>query len=126
MIFGCGIKTVVETLPDFRVAGEATGVAGLLRILVHTPADMVVIGVNPPDNRDDIDAVCLLREMYPHIKILAAANEDTACAVQSMMEAGINGYIGKRQAGAAELEKAIRIVAAGGEYIGTIDNTNVQ
>jgi DNA-binding NarL/FixJ family response regulator len=124
VIFGFGIKTVVKTFPDFQVVGEATGVAGLLRILIRMPADIVLIGINVPDNKDDIDTACLLREMYPHVKILAVASEDTAPVVEAMRKAGINGYIGKRQADAAELEKAIRIVAAGGEYFGTIESSH--
>jgi len=46
--------------------------------------------------------------------------------VQSLMNAGINGYIGKRQADRVELEKAIRKVAAGGEYIGRVDSSIIN
>jgi len=38
------------------------------------------------------------------------------------MKAGINGYIGKRQANRAELEKAIRTVAAGEQYTGKVEH----
>ena len=55
------------------------------------------------------------------MKIFAIANEDTRPIVQSMMKAGINGFIGKRQAKANEFENVIRQVVQGKKYIGRVD-----
>jgi DNA-binding NarL/FixJ family response regulator len=124
--FRLGIRFTFEGNPYIRIVGEANNGADFFKLLARTGADVALVGVNNPDDRSCVDTVCRLRLNYPDLKILAVANEDTAQVVQSMMKAGINGYIGKRQADSAELEKAIRTVAAGGQYIGRIDSNLKQ
>jgi len=121
-----GVKNALENNPDIRVAGEADYKTALFDVLAHTAADVVLLGINIPDDASCIDVTHLIRHNYPDTKILAVANEDTSKTVQSLMDAGINGYIGKRQADRVELEKAIRKVAAGGKYIGRIDSNMIN
>ena len=125
--FRFGMKNALEDKHDIRVTGEAYYERALFDVLAHTAADIVLLGINIPDDSSSIDIAHHIRHNYPDAKILAVANEDTSKTVQSLMDAGINGYIGKRQADCVELEKAIRTVAAGGEYIGKIDtNTHLR
>ena len=124
--FRYGIKNALEDNPDIRVAGEADYETALFDVLAHTVADVVLLGINIPDDSSCIDVAHHIRHNYPAAKILAVANEDTYTAVQSLMDAGINGYIGKRQADRFELEKAIRKVAAGGKYIGKIESNKMN
>ena len=123
ILFRLGVKTAFKGNPDIRVAGEANGGAGLFRVLSHRCADVVLLGVNQSNHTECVNVARRLRNDYPNMKILAMASEDTGKSVQSMMKAGINGYIGKRQAGRDELAKAIRKVAAGEEYIGKIETS---
>ena len=124
--FRFGVKNALEDNPSIRVAGEADYKTALYDLLAHTAADVVLLGINIPDDSSCIEVVHHIRYNYPNAKILALANENTTKAVHSLMDAGINGYIGKRQANRIELEKAIRKVAAGGEYIGRIDSNNAN
>ena len=117
-----GLKYHFESNPDFRIAGDARTSADFFRLLDDTPANMALIGVNLPDRNNCSDVVRRLRKTYPAIKIFAIVSEDTRPIVQSMMKAGINGYIGKRQAIPDEFENAIRKIAAGEQYIGRIDS----
>ena len=126
IFFRIGIKTAFKGNPAMYITGEASNDAALSGLLAGTPADVVLLGVNRPDDTAYLDVTRYIRCHYPVVKILAVANEDTARIVQSMMEAGINGFIGKRQADRVELEKAIRRVAAGEEYIGRIDSNHCQ
>ena len=125
-IFRFGVKNAFEDNPDIRVTGEAGYETALFDVLSHTAADVVLLGINMPDDSSCVDVAHHIRHLYPAAKILAVANEDTSAAVQSLMDVGINGYIGKRQADRFELEKAIRKVAAGGEYIGKIDSNMIN
>ena len=120
--FRLGIKNALEDKPDISVVGEAGYETALFELLAHTAVDVVLLGINVLDDSFCIDVVHHIRYNYPYAKILTIANEDTSKTVQSLMDAGINGYIGKRQADRFELEKAVRKVAAGGEYIGRIDS----
>jgi len=123
--FRFGVKQAFESNPDICVAGEAGYDAALFENLARTAADVVLLSVNIPDDSSCIVVARHIRHDYPAIKILVLANEDTDQTVQSLMDNGINGYIGKRQADRVELEKAIRKVAAGGEYIGKIDSNTL-
>ena len=114
--FRIGVKTVFKDNTDIRIMGEASSDKGFIRLLDYTRADVALMAVNTPYDKWCVDVVYFIRKKHPHLKILAIANENTERVVQSMIEAGINGYIGKRQTNREELEKAIRTVAAGGEY----------
>ena len=120
--FRLGVKSLFQDNPDIRITGEASNGEDFISLLDCTLADVALMSVNKPYDDRSMDFVYILRKKRPDMKILVLANEGSAQTVQSMMAAGINGYIGKRQAKSAELEKAIRMVAAGGEYIGRISS----
>jgi len=120
--FRFGVKNAFEDNPNIRVAGEAGYEKMLFDVLAHTAVDVVLLGINISDDSSCMEVAHHILHNYPEAKILAVANEDTSQTVHSLMDAGINGYIGKRQADRVELERAIRKVAAGGEYIGRIDS----
>ena len=124
LFFRLGIKEVFKGKPDICVAGDANINAALLGLLAYTPTDVVLIGVDTPNDTIYVNVTHHIRRNYPQIKILAIANEGTAHIVQSMIKAGINGFIGKRQANRYELEIATRKIAGGGQYIGKIDSNN--
>ena len=123
-LYRLGVKYVFDHSPDIILAGEANCDAELFQILAGTSADIVLVGVNLFDDIAYTDITRRIRHDFPTVKILAIANEDTAEIVQSMTEAGIHGYIGKRQASKHELTKAVQMVAEGREYAGKID-TNI-
>ncbi|MCL2072612.1 MAG: response regulator transcription factor [Marinilabiliaceae bacterium] len=119
-LFRLGVISAFKGNPDISVAGDAKGGADLFKFLDRRPADVALLGINQSNHSECIEVARRLRNDYPNMKILAVAGEDTGNSVQSLMNAGINGYIGKRQAGRHELTKAIQKVAEGGEYIGEI------
>ena len=121
-LFCDGVKLTFKNNPDIRVTGEAANVQDFFRLLAAcTPVNFVLMGVNYPGEHRCVDVTKHIRHEYPTVKILAVANRGTAGMIQSMMKTGINGYIGRRQTNRKELEKAIRKVAEGGEYIGKIE-----
>ena len=116
-LFRTGVKYAFEGNPDIHVADDKCKDAAFFGILDRTPADVVLLGVNKPDDPDYVTIARQIRCDFPAVKILAVADEGTECIVQSLMKTGISGCIGKRQASRDELEKAIRKVAAGGKYM---------
>ena len=121
--FRFGVRIALAGHSDIRVTGEAAHEKALFDLLAHTAADVILLGINIPDDSSSMEIAHHILHNYPEAKILAVANEDTSQTVRSLMDAGINGYIGKRQANPVELEKAIRKVIAGGKYIGRIDSS---
>ena len=119
--FRIGIRNAFEGNPDIHVAADKCKDAAFFGLLERTPADVVLLGVNSPDDTDCLTIARQIRRDFPAIKILAVADQNTIRMVQALLKAGINGYIGARQANRDELEKAIRKVVAGERYIGSID-----
>jgi len=111
--------------PDICVTGEATNRKDFVRLLVDYPADVVLMDVNSPEDRSRVEVVCRIRRDFPALKILVVAGEGTTKMVRLMRKAGINGYIGREQTTRKELQKAIRKVAAGEQYIGRVQKNAV-
>ena len=116
-----GVTIYCKDYPDINAVGEAGDGDTLFRFLSAAPVDMVLLGVNPSKAMDCLHIARRLRRDYPTIKILALANENTAETVNSMMQAGIDGFIGKRQADKVELLAAIQKVVSGEGYVGRIE-----
>ena len=119
-LFHLGIKVALKG-DNIYIAGNASDVATLFPLLTGTPAEVILLGVNPCDDNISVDVARRIRHDYPMLKILAFADEGTEKTIRLMMEDGINGFIGKWQANCYELGKAIQKVASGEEYIGKIN-----
>jgi len=118
LLFRMSLQAAIETHhPDIVVCGEAGSGEELFHTLADTPADVVLLDVNLPDMRGD-DIARRLRSDYPSVKILAVSGDNTAETIAAMLEAGIDGFVGKLRANTSELVQAIRTVAGGIEYFG--------
>ena len=117
-LFRMGMKTIFESRhPDIQVAGEADCGKELFAVLNSTPADLILLDINLPDMSGAAIARRLHQD-YPTVKILAVSAENTAETIESMLEAGIDGFIGKQTGDADELAAAIRTIMDGLEYFG--------
>ena len=117
-LFRIGIKAALHAgHPDIHFVGEAEYGKDLFGMLSSTPADVVLLDINLPDI-GGAEIARRLRSDYPALKILAVSAENTAETIESMLEAGINGFISKQKGDTDELAKAIRTVADGVEYYG--------
>ena len=117
-LFRNGLKaSLKDSYPDICVAGEADSGAALFRLSALSTADLVLLDINLPDI-NGVEIARRLRRDYPAVKILAVSAENTAETVKSMLEAGIEGFISKRQGDVDELVEAIRTVMSGLEYFG--------
>ena len=117
-LFRLGLKaTFKDRYTDICVSGEADCGEALFRLLTTTTADIVLLDINLPDI-NGVEIARRLRCDYPALKILAISAENTAETVKAMLEAGIDGFISKRQSDAHELAEAIRTIMSGLEYFG--------
>jgi DNA-binding NarL/FixJ family response regulator len=103
--------------PDIVITGEADCGKALFAMLPATPVDVVLLDINLPD-MGGADIARRLRRDYPNIKILAVSGENASATVQSMLEAGIDGFVSKQKSNINELVEAIRTVMNGLEYFG--------
>jgi DNA-binding NarL/FixJ family response regulator len=107
MLGDAGEIEVVATASNGREAVEL--------IAQHPELDLIVLDVSMPD-MDGIDALREVRRSGNLVPALMLTQELTGGAITRAMKAGAAGYVLKT-AGRDEFLSAIRLVAAGDEYI---------
>jgi DNA-binding NarL/FixJ family response regulator len=110
-----GLKRIVGDLPDMKLAGEAADGTEVLRAVRELDFDVLVMDLSMP-GRSGMELIKLVKAEKPKLRILVLSmHQETQYAVRSI-KSGASGYLTKESA-PAQLEQAIRKIAAGGAYI---------
>lgn len=112
-----GIQALLADVADLQVVGQARNGQELLDQLPTTPADVVLMDLNMP-GLSGFEAIPLLREQFPEVRILILSMLDHEKYVHQALEAGALGYILKN-ASKEEIIHAIRTVASGRPFLCT-------
>ena len=111
-LFRKGMRTLLESLPDFMVVGEAaTGREAVERALILQP-DVVLMDLQMPDG-GGLAATRELRKSSPNIRILVVTLFEDDESIFTALRAGARGYILK-DVDEEEMVRAIKAVAGGG------------
>jgi DNA-binding NarL/FixJ family response regulator len=103
--------------PDLCVVGEAETGAELFALLHHVTPDIILLDIKLPD-MSGVDIARRLKSERPDVKILAISYENDLQTVQAMLDAGIEGFISKRQGVLNTFHKAVQTIMEGAEYFG--------
>jgi DNA-binding NarL/FixJ family response regulator len=106
-----GFRMVLSAQPDMDVVGEAGDGAQALRLLVGTPADVVVMDIRMPI-MDGVEATRRLCTGEGGPKVLVLTTFDTDEDAFAALQAGASGFLLKNVP-PEELLAAIRVVASG-------------
>ncbi len=106
-----GLALLLGLLPDVEVAGAAADGDEALELAARLRPDVVLMDLRMP-RRDGIEATRLLRERDPEIAVIALTTYADDRSVIEALQAGARGYLTK-DAGAAEIEQALRQVRSG-------------
>lgn len=110
-----GLKRLVGDVADFEVAGEAADGTEVMRIVRATDFDVLVLDLSMP-GRSGMELIKLVKAEKPRLRILVLSmHQEMQYAVRAI-KSGASGYLTKESA-PAQLEQAIRKIAAGGAYI---------
>lgn len=107
-LFRKGMISILQQVPDFEVAMEATNGQEFLDKLPNQPIDVVLMDLQMPV-LDGINTTKIVRVKHPDIKVLILSMHDEDQFVLHLMEIGANGYLLK-DTDPEEVEKAIRKV----------------
>jgi len=110
-----GLKSLLESLPDLEVVGEAEDGRKAIACAEHLKPDLVLMDLSMPKT-DGITAIKEIKRRCAGIHILALTVHKTEGHVRMALEAGADGYILK-DATYQELEMAIRNVLSGEFYL---------
>jgi DNA-binding NarL/FixJ family response regulator len=110
-----GLRQLVNSETDMVVVGEASDGEEACRVAGELQPDVLVMDLSMPVV-DGAQATERLRRDYPNVRVLALTVREERLYVAQLFRAGASGFVLKRAA-AAELVRAVRVVAGGGTYV---------
>lgn len=106
-----GLKSFLSVMPDLELVGEAaSGEEALVRCELLKP-DVILMDLAMP-GMDGVSATRLIREKFPHVRILALTSFEEDKLVQDALRAGAIGYLMNTVTG-GELAAAIHAAYEG-------------
>ena len=115
-VFRDGIRSLLESLPNMAVAGEATNGPDAVRLAAELSPDVVLMDIGLPV-MNGIDATRALLAACPTARVLMLTMYEEPDSVFSALRAGARGYMLK-DARSDEIVRAIEAVAAGDAIFG--------
>lgn len=113
-IFRNGLKMVLSKLKYISVVGEASNGQEFLDLIRTCPAELVLLDIEMPI-MNGIDAAKIALKEQPNLRIIALTMFNDEDYIQSMMDAGVKGFLIKN-INKDTLDKAIQMVSMGGNY----------
>jgi DNA-binding NarL/FixJ family response regulator len=110
-----GLKALIDAQGDLKVIGEAGDGEAAVRLAEALRPDVVLMDFALPGG-NGAEATARLKDACPGVKVLALTVHEDQGYCRRFFEAGASGYILK-QGPAADVFKAIRVVAGGGVYL---------
>lgn len=110
-LFREGVRSVIESVADMKVVGEATNGDEAVRLALELKPDIVLMDIRMP-GLNGIEATARIRAANPAIRVLMLTMFKDDDSVISVMKAGAQGYILK-DADRDDILRAIRSVASG-------------
>lgn len=110
-----GLVMVLNTQPDFAVAGEAGTGAEAARLALALRPDVLLLDLEMPEG-DGVETLRRLQEAGAAARVIVFTAFDTDDRILAALRAGAQGYLLKG-APREELFRAVRTVAAGGSLL---------
>jgi DNA-binding NarL/FixJ family response regulator len=114
-LFRRGLISLLEEMPEFLVAGEASNGQEALQVVEAAQPDLVLLDINMP-GMDGIQAIAHLRKQNPACKILMLTISQNDEDLIGAIVAGANGYLLKNTEPEA-LRNTIKQVLAGNSVL---------
>jgi DNA-binding NarL/FixJ family response regulator len=115
-MFRDGLRTLLDSLPDAEVVGEAASGEEAVSMAVSTQPDVILMDLQMP-GINGIEATRRILHTTPHIGVLVVTMFEDDDSVFAAMRAGARSYLLKG-AGQKEILRAIRSVANGEAIFG--------
>jgi DNA-binding NarL/FixJ family response regulator len=110
-----GIRSLLQTINDVEVIGEAADGREAIRLLQELRPDVVLMDVMMP-GLNGLEATERIVKEHPSVRVIILSMNAAEEFVLQAIRAGASGYLLKN-AKTAELEQALRSVAAGQTYL---------
>lgn len=107
-----GLRTLLESVPELEIVGEATNGAEVIELAASLQPDVILMDLRMP-GINGIEATRRIHRASPHIGILVVTIFADDTSVFPAIRAGARGYLLK-DTDQIELMQAIKTVARGG------------
>lgn len=114
-LFREGLKALLRSSDDFEVVADVSDGREAVAAVERLAPDVALLDVTMP-RLNGLQAAGLIRSLHPATRVLILSMHLSKEYVDQAIASGASGYLAKDTA-ADELEQAIRVVAAGGEYV---------
>jgi len=104
-----GIQSILRTLPDWEVMGEASNGEDAVRMTNDLKPDVVLMDISMP-GMSGLEATRAIRKISPQTKVLLLTLHDSPEWVETALSAGARGYLLKSDA-EGELLRALEELA---------------
>jgi two-component system response regulator NreC len=109
-----GIATLLQSIKDFSVVGEAEDGEDAVHKTGELRPDVIVIDLSMP-KLSGIEATKIIKKRYPETNVLVLTMHENEEYVYQILKSGASGYVLK-SAGRDELAAAIRAAAKGEKF----------
>lgn len=113
-LFRNGLKMLLETLPEFEIAGEASNGIEFLDVLKNCDADIALMDINMPE-MDGVEATRRGIRLCPSLSVVALSMYGEEEYYYKMVDAGAKGFLLK-DSDISEVKEAILTVRKGGSF----------
>jgi len=110
-----GLRSLIGSLPDFDVVGEARDGKEALVQAIDLEPDVILMDLSMP-GMNGIEATAQVKRRMPGVRVLALTAYRTEEYVREALRAGVDGYILK-DASYDELVMALRSVIGGKKFL---------
>lgn len=110
-----GIRTLLESIAEVEVVGEASDGGEALRLVRQHQPDLVLLDIGMKEMDGLQTAAAVAREL-PKVRIVMLSMHSTADIVEQALRAGASAYLVK-DAATTELELAVHAVMRGDIYL---------
>lgn len=114
-ILSAGLRALLGYYDDIEIVGEARDGTEAVELVGERRPDIVLMDIAMP-GLNGIEATRLIRQQYPHTRVLVLSQHGERQYVLAVLQAGASGYILKRALG-SDLVGALRAVARGETYL---------
>ncbi len=105
-----GLKTILQSRPEYEVCATAGNGAQALAILEHQPVDLVLLDIRMPV-MDGVQAVRTIKQKYPRTKVLMLTTFNEETYIFDAIAGGADGYLLKDM----DTESLFRAIAGAGQ-----------
>jgi DNA-binding NarL/FixJ family response regulator len=114
-IYRSGIKSIIESIPNTILVGEATNGMEAYQLILSTLPDIAILDIEMPI-LNGLDVCRKVMDEKNHTKFILITMHKEKHYFEDAMDAGVSGYLLKDSAG-IELINCIRAITFGKKYI---------